>query len=77
MKCKIATAIAGTALALGVMSASAVADANPVGGGDCHAVRLQNFKTEAGANSAESTADFYNVTVKFGQEFISASCGKS
>ena len=77
MKCKIASAIAGTALALGVMSASAVADANPTGGGDCHAVRLQSFKTEARTNSAEATADAFNVTVRSGQEFITASCGKS
>jgi hypothetical protein len=79
MRRRIVGGIAGAALAFGVMSASASASANPEppGSGDCHADQLQFFKARAGTNSTEATADFFGVTVKYGQEFISGSCGKS
>jgi hypothetical protein len=53
MKGKIVGTIGAAALTLGVMSASASAapNPNPPGGGDCHAVQLQFFKTAAGTNS--------------------------
>ncbi|HWX88553.1 MAG TPA: hypothetical protein VNX67_10295 [Solirubrobacteraceae bacterium] len=77
MRQKIVGTVGAVALALGVMSASAWADPNPPGGGDCHADQLQFYKGQARTNNAEATADFFNVTVQSGQEIISTQCGKS
>jgi hypothetical protein len=67
--------IGAGALALGLVAPASAGANNGVG--DCHADMVQTLKAAAGTHSGEATADFFGVTLRFGQEFISQSCGQS
>jgi hypothetical protein len=73
MRGKVLGIIGATALLMAVSGGSASA----AGIGDCHADGVQFYKQLAGTHSGEGTADALGVTIQFGQEFISQSCGQS